>query len=103
MIKGQSDKALKIFESALNDLKLDSKDGETNLYNGNNDLAALLVNYIKCNQIHNCYSQEFLKTDEKHKILIGYLQKVNVLMFNEMIEERKKAEIEFDEAVKMVQ
>ena len=48
VVKGQLEKAIQIYESAINDLKLDSKEGEIHLYNGNNDLASLLVNYIKC-------------------------------------------------------
>jgi hypothetical protein len=32
LAKGQVDKSLKIFESAINDLKLDSKEGEEHLF-----------------------------------------------------------------------
>jgi tetratricopeptide (TPR) repeat protein len=99
MIKGQIDKALKIFDSALNDLKLDTAEGEAgHLYNGNNDLSALLVNYIKCNVISNGVGNgsEFLKNDELNKRLLGYLGKVNKELFTEFFEERKVAESKFD-------
>ena len=50
MLKSDFDRAAKIFESALNELKLDTPEGEKkHLFAGNNDLASLLVNYIKCN------------------------------------------------------
>ena len=49
LLKNDMDRASKIFESALSDLKLDTPEGEQkHLYTGNNDLASLLVNYIKC-------------------------------------------------------
>jgi hypothetical protein len=54
MLKNDTDRAFKIFESALNDLKLDTPEGEaTHLFIGNNDLASLLVNFIKCNVLKN--------------------------------------------------
>ncbi len=103
MIKGQIEKALKIFESALNDLKLDTEEGKTqNLYNGNNDLAALLTNYIKCNAIYNGCGNgaDFYKNDETNKKLFGYLMEVSKELHGEFFEERKKAEASFDEAVR---
>lgn len=89
----------------MNDLKLDSKDGEAqNLYNGNNDLAALLTNYIKCNAINNGCGNgtDFYKNDETIKKLFGYLLKVNKDLHNEFFEDRKKAEASFDEAVRQL-
>ena len=80
MVKGQIEKALKIFESALNELKITDANGEaTHLYKGNNDLAALLVNYIKCNAIFNGFGtgSDYFRNDELNKKLFGYLQKVN--------------------------
>ena len=52
MLKNDLDRATKILESALNDLKLDTPEGKQKyLFQGNNDLASLIVNYIKCNTI----------------------------------------------------
>ena len=49
MLKNDTDRALKIFESALNDLKLDdAEEAAKHLYLGNNDLGTLLINYVKC-------------------------------------------------------
>lgn len=72
------------------------------MYHGNNDLAALLTNYIKCNAIYNgCGAgTEFYKNDETNKKLFGYLLKVNKDVHTEFFEERKKAESKFDEAVR---
>ena len=73
-------KALKIFESALNELKLDTPEGESiHLYAGNNDLSSLLINYIKCNGMKNGIGggNEYFKTDELNKKLFTYLYKVN--------------------------
>ena len=54
ILKNDVERALKILESAINDLKLDTPDGEkVHLHINNNDLASLLVNYIKCNAIKN--------------------------------------------------
>lgn len=106
VIKGQLDKALKIFESALNDhLKLTTKEGEAaHLYVGNNDLAALLVNYLKCIAINNGAGNgnEFFKNDETCKRLLAYLAKVNKELCSEFFEERKQAEARFDQALKLI-
>jgi hypothetical protein len=80
MLKNDTERAYKIFESALNDLKLDTQEGESiHLFIGNNDLASLIVNFIKCNVIRNGLGQgaEFLKSDELNKKLIAYLLKIN--------------------------
>mmetsp|Transcript_26553 Transcript_26553/g.19903 ORF Transcript_26553/g.19903 Transcript_26553/m.19903 type:complete len:268 (+) Transcript_26553:184-987(+) len=104
IIKGQLDKALRIFENALNDLKLDSEEGQSQLYNGNNDLAALLVNYIKCAVINQgCgFGDEFFGEDELMKKLLGYLKLVSKDLAGEFFEDRKRAEAKFDEALKML-
>mmetsp|Transcript_3834 Transcript_3834/g.3765 ORF Transcript_3834/g.3765 Transcript_3834/m.3765 type:complete len:101 (-) Transcript_3834:28-330(-) len=99
------DKALKIFENALNDLQLDTPEGEaSHLYNGNNDLAALLINYIKCSAINQGFgnSNEYFTEDELMKKLLGYLQKVGKDIFTEFFEERKQAELKFDQALKQI-
>ena len=65
MLKNDHERALKIFESALVELKLDTSDGEAkHLYNGNQDLSSLLVNYIKCNSIvKGASGMDFFKSD----------------------------------------
>ena len=66
MLKNDQDRALKIFESALNELKLETAEGEAkHLYAGNNDLASLLVNYIKCNTLRGGCGMglEYFKSD----------------------------------------
>jgi len=52
MLKNDHARALKIFESAVAELRLDTAEGEAkHLYPGNQDLAALITNYVKCNSI----------------------------------------------------
>jgi hypothetical protein len=48
MIKNDFDRAIKIFENAVNELKLDSEEGQSKLAGPNPDLACLIFNYIKC-------------------------------------------------------
>ena len=106
MLKNDQDRALKICESALIELKVDNIDGEQkHLYTGNNDLAVLLVNYIKCNTLRGGCGMglEYFKTDPVNQKLIAYLGKVNQTMLTEFLEERKNAENMFDDAVKQLQ
>ena len=105
MLKNDVDRAAKIFESALTELKLDTPEGEAHhLYVGNNDLASLLVNYIKCNTIRAGCGQgnEFFKTDPLNQKLFTYLGRINQGLIGEFFEERKTAENMFDEAVKQM-
>ena len=79
-LKNDLAKALKIYECALNDLKLDTPEGEAeHLYPGNKDLSSLLINYIKCNGLQNGLGggNDFYKTDELNKRLFSLLYKVN--------------------------
>lgn len=106
LLKSDFDRASKIYESALNDLKLDTSEGEqAHLYLGNNDLASLLVNYIKCHYMLNGCGQgnDFFKSNALSQKLFTYLGKVNQGLLSEFFEERKKAEVMFDEALKAVQ
>jgi len=48
LLKQDYERAAKIFDSAIQELKLDGEGEAVHLYPGNNDLASLLVNYIKC-------------------------------------------------------
>lgn len=52
LLKNDQDRALQVFETALSEMKLDTPEGETrHLHPGNNDLAAILVNYIKAHTL----------------------------------------------------
>ena len=53
MMKNDCDRAIKIFENAVNELKLDSEEGQAKLAGPNPDLACLIFNYIKCLAIQN--------------------------------------------------
>ena len=81
MLKSDFERALKVFESALAEMKLDTADGESkHLYQGNADLACLLVNYVKCNAIAQggCgLGVEFLKSEPLNQKLFTYLGKVS--------------------------
>jgi len=82
MTKSDYERALKIFESAIGELKLDTPEGEAkHIYPGNADLTALLTNYIKCNCIvkGGCGSNaiEFLKTDPANVSALTTLGKIN--------------------------
>lgn len=106
MLKNDNERALKIFESAMGELKLDTPEGDAKwLYPGNNDLAALLVNYVKCHSIARAgcgMGVEFFKSEPLNVKLFTYLQKVSQPSLQEFFEERKRAEAMFDEAVKLV-
>lgn len=106
MLKSDYERALKVFESAVNEMKLDTTDGDAkHLFQGNADLASLLTNYVKCNAITRggCgLGVEFLKSDPLNQKLFTYLGKVSAQSVQEFFEERKRAELLFDEAVKQV-
>jgi hypothetical protein len=106
MLKNDPERASKIYESALNDLKLDTPEGDAkHLFAGNNDLASLLMNYIKCNTMRNGIGMgtDFFKSDPLNMRLFTYLGKVNPTMVAEFLEERKNAESMFDQAVSQIQ
>jgi hypothetical protein len=103
MLNSDFDRAIKIFESALSDLKLDTAEGEQrHLYAGNNDLSSLIVNYIKCHTINSGLGQglEFFKSDPTNQKLLVYLGKINQQLLAGFFEERKLAESMFDDAVR---
>lgn len=77
MQKSQFDTALKIFENALNELKLDSEEGaKAHLTSHNSDLSSLIVNYIKCLKIKQGMGEglDFIKNNEQCKKLFVYLK-----------------------------
>ena len=105
MLNQDLDRAAKIFESAVNDLRLETPEGEAkHLFGGNNDLASLLVNYLKCNTMRNGVGlgNEFFKADELSIKLFSYLNKINPAMCAEFFEDRKKASDMFDQALQAV-
>lgn len=54
MMKGDYDRALKVFEEAVKDLKLGTEEGELLLKKGEQaDISSLIMNYIKCNTLKN--------------------------------------------------
>jgi hypothetical protein len=76
MEKNDIDRSLKIFSNALNELKLETEEGqEKHLSVGNQDLACLIYNYIKCNAIKNGQGEgsNFFKNDALSKQLFGFL------------------------------
>ena len=48
MLKNDIDRAIKIFENAVNELQLETEEGSAKLATPNADLACLIFNYIKC-------------------------------------------------------
>ena len=48
MLKNDIDRAIKIFENAVNELQLESEEGQAKLTGANADLSCLIFNYIKC-------------------------------------------------------
>jgi hypothetical protein len=81
MLKSDFERALKIFENAINELRLETPEGESkHLYAGNVDLACLLVNYVKCNAVARggCgMGVDFLKAEPLNQRLFTYLGKVS--------------------------
>ena len=91
MQKGDYDRAMKVFEEAVNELQLDSEKGVEMLSKGeNNDLSCLIVNYIKCNTMLNGQGQgmDFLKGDALNKTLFGYLVRMKSPNARAIFEER---------------
>mmetsp|Transcript_21992 Transcript_21992/g.29379 ORF Transcript_21992/g.29379 Transcript_21992/m.29379 type:complete len:128 (+) Transcript_21992:488-871(+) len=53
MLKNDIERAAKIFENAVNELQLNSAEGQEKLASPNADLSCLIFNYIKCLAILN--------------------------------------------------
>jgi len=92
MLKGDFERALLIFETALGDI-------EKELYSGNRDLASLLANCIKCKAIM-AGSFTDIQGDEKVQQLFSHLKKVSPK--DTFVKERQQAEEMFDEAASQV-
>ena len=101
MMKGDYDRALKVFEEAVSDLKLESEEGQALLARGDQpDIAYLMVNYIKCNTLKNGQGLglEFFKTDPININMFVHLKKMQSVCAQEFIVERQRCEAMFDEA-----
>jgi hypothetical protein len=57
MNKGETEKAFKIFETALSENNVyELKDGDSTLSASNHDLASIIFNMIKCNVTLNMHN-----------------------------------------------
>jgi hypothetical protein len=84
MEKQDFDRALKIFGNALVELALDTEAGqEKHLNSGNQDLACLLHNYIKCYSIRHGFSE-----DKQIRQLMDYLEKMESPVLSQLMTER---------------
>ena len=98
MLKNDIARAIRIFENAVNELQLDSEEGQAKLASPNPDLSCLIFNYIKCLAIQRGQGQgfDFFKNDETSKKLFGYLARVDPSIGRSFFEERQQAESLFD-------
>ena len=101
LLKNDIERAAKIFENAINELQLDTAEGQEKLNSPNPDLSCLIFNYIKCLAILHGQGKgfDFFKTDERTKVLFGYLAKIDPAIGRQFFEERQRAEALFDEAL----
>ena len=98
LLKNDPDRAIKIFETAINELKLDTEQGQILLTQSNADLTCLLFNYIKCMYLKNGVGQgeNYFKNDPMTRQLFTYLVKLDQVMAKGIFDERKEAEDMFD-------
>jgi uncharacterized membrane protein YfbV (UPF0208 family) len=90
LLKGDLDRALKIFETALSALKLET-DGQWILKQDNKDVSTLVYNYIKTLCIKRGQNQqqfEFVKSDPETKKLFAYLVSMQSPLGRGFFEER---------------
>ena len=101
LLKNDVERAAKIFENAINELQLDTAEGQEKLNSPNPDLSCLIFNYIKCLAILHGEGKgfDFFKTDDRTKVLFGYLAKIDPAIGRQFFEERQRAEALFDEAL----
>ena len=100
--KNDIDRALKIFSNAVNELALDTEEGQQKyLSSPQSDISCLLFDYIKCILLKNGQGMgiEYLKGDAEAVKIIGYLNKCDSASWKGLAEERKNAETMFDQAV----
>ena len=101
MLKNDIDRAIKIFENAVNELHLNTEEGQALLNGPNADLSTLIFNYIKCLAIKRGQGQgfDFFKNDQTTKQLFSYLAKIDPAIGRQFFEERQEAEALFDQAL----
>jgi hypothetical protein len=90
MLKNDTDRALKIFETAVTALDLEGT-GSNLLVEENRDISSLLFNYIKCLCISRGQAQsnfEFVKSDPETKRLFAYLVQMKSSLARTFFEER---------------
>ena len=94
MLKNDVGRAIKIFENAVNELQLESEEGQVKLSSPNSDLSCLIFNYIKCLALHRGQGQgfEFFKNDPVAKQLFSYLAKLDPEIGRSFFQERQAAE-----------
>lgn len=101
MLKNDAERAVKIFENAVNELHLETEEGQAKLATPNPDLSCLIFNYVKCLALLDGQGQgfDFFKTDPRSKQLFGYLAKSDPAIGRQFFEERQRAEALFDQAL----
>lgn len=102
MSQGETEKASKIFQSALDDHHVfDLQDGDPLLTASNQDLASIIYNYIKCNAVLNLHTpmtaetyiaeglqQTFLRSDELSIKLFTLLSRMQSPLAKEFFSDR---------------
>ena len=91
MLKNDIGRAIKIFENAVNELQLETEEGQAKLAVSNPDLSCLIFNYIKCLAIERGQGQgfDFFKNDTTSKQLFGYLARADPTIGRQFFEERQ--------------
>ena len=103
MQKQDIDRAIKVYDSAISQMNLESEQGQKLLEGGEDkDFACLLHNYIKCLVVRRGQGQdslEFAKGDEEVKRLFSYLAKMQSPLGKSYFDERTASIQKFDEAI----
>lgn len=101
MAKGEFNKALKVFEQAIESEGLNGEIPSDSVYKNNHDLASLIYNYFKCQAIVKA-SWESVQEDESNKKLMTLLLQVSDTAVG-LVQQRQRAEEMFNEAMEAVQ
>lgn len=102
MLRNDIDRALKIFETGVGKLKLESEQEQSLLSCNNRDISVFLFNYAKCILLkrgQGCEGLNFCKSDLDTVKIFEYLHKMKSRLGRIFFEERKLAEAMFDSAV----
>ncbi len=100
-MKQDTERAVKIFENALQALDLESCDNEAAVWKSV-DLQCLLYNYVKCITLRRGQgldALEFAKGDAETKKLFSYLAKMNSELGRAYFTDRQASEQKFEEAI----